>query len=111
VLGRTAVAWLGLVSALLAAAPASATVLTPTTNPLPGSMFQGADGNQDDAPPLLDWQALQADGRVVHSPDPNAQDSAFTGGSKETSPASGASPPSPAASTRPRTTSATPGQP
>ena len=84
--GRTAVAWLGLVSALLAVAPASATVLTPTPNPLPGSMFQGADGNQDDAPPLLDWQALQAGGRVVHSPDPNAQDSAFTGGSKENEP-------------------------
>jgi hypothetical protein len=80
------VAWLGLVSALLAAAPASATVLPPTTNPLPGSMFQGADGNQDDAAPLLDWQALQTAGRVVHSPDPNAQDSAFTGGSTEEKP-------------------------
>jgi hypothetical protein len=87
VAGRVTVAWLfGLSCALLAAAPASATVLTPTPNPLPGSMFQGADGNQDDAPPNLDWQALQAAGRVVHNPDPNAQDSAFTGGSKEDKP-------------------------
>jgi hypothetical protein len=74
--------------AALAAAPASATPLPPTTNPLPGSSFQGADGNQDDASPRIDWQALQAAGDVRHSPDPNAQDSAFTGGSKEDEPGS-----------------------
>ena len=84
--GRAAVALLGLVSALLAAAPASATVLTPTPNPLPGSTFQGADGDQDDASPNIDWQALQAAGVVQHNPDWNAQDSAFTGGSKENEP-------------------------
>ena len=50
--------------------------------PLTGSTFQGGDGNQDDAAPLDDWQGLQAAGRVVHNPDPNAQDTAFTGGSK-----------------------------
>jgi hypothetical protein len=83
---RVTVALLGLVSAGLAAAPASATLLPPTTNPLPGSMFQGADGDQDDASPLIDWQALQAAGRVRHSPDPNAQDDAFAGGSTENEP-------------------------
>jgi hypothetical protein len=74
-----------LVVALLLAAPASAQ-LTPTNNPLPGSNFQGADGNQDDAAPRIDWQALQAAGRVRTSPDPNADDSAFTEGSEETEP-------------------------
>jgi hypothetical protein len=61
-------------------------VLPPSNDPLPGSLLQGADGNQDDARPRLDWQALQAARRVVHNPDPNAQDSAFTGGSKEDEP-------------------------
>jgi hypothetical protein len=50
--------------------------------PLTGSTFQGGDGNQDDAPPLVDWQGLEAAGRVGHNPDPNAQDSALVGGSK-----------------------------
>jgi hypothetical protein len=78
---------LSLSALALAAGPASATVLPPTTDPLPGSSFQGADGNQDDASPTLrDWQALQAAGVVQHSPDPNAQDDAFTGGSKENNP-------------------------
>jgi uncharacterized repeat protein (TIGR01451 family) len=57
-----------------------------TDNPLPGSNFQGADGNQDDAGRLIDWQAMEAAGRVIHSPDPNEADSAFTGGSKEDEP-------------------------
>jgi len=55
-------------------------------SPLPGSTFEGADGNHDDAAPLIDWHGLQTAGRVVHSPDPNAQDSAFVGGSKEDEP-------------------------
>jgi hypothetical protein len=55
-------------------------------NPLPGSSFQGADGNQDNAAPLIDWQAMQAAGRVYHNPDENDQDTAFTGGSKENVP-------------------------
>jgi hypothetical protein len=58
-------------------------VLPPSILPLPDSSFQGGDGNQDDAPEGIDWQALQAAGRVHHSPDPNAEDSAFVGGSKE----------------------------
>jgi hypothetical protein len=65
-------------------------VLPSSPNPLPGSSFQGADGNQtnqlEPPPPRIDWQALQAEGRVHHSPDPNEQDSAFVGGSKENVP-------------------------
>jgi hypothetical protein len=75
-----------LAGAVLAATPASATPLPPSNDPLPGSNFQGADGNQDDAAPLVDWQAMEAAGRVRHSPDPNDADSAFTGGSEEDEP-------------------------
>jgi hypothetical protein len=71
---------------MLGAAPAWATVLPPTPDPLPGSSFQGADGDQDDASPRIDWQALQAAGVVRHSPDPNGQDDAFVGASKEDEP-------------------------
>ena len=70
----------------LIAPAARATPLPPSLSPLPGSSFQGADGNQDDALPAIDWQAMQGAGRVHHSPDPNAQDTAFTGGSKEDEP-------------------------
>ena len=76
----------GCAMAIAGAAPASATVLTPTPDPLPGSSFQGADGDQDDAPPLRDWQAQQAAGRVQHTSDANDRDTAFTGGSKELKP-------------------------
>jgi hypothetical protein len=72
------------------ASPATAATLDPSQNPLPGSNFQGADGNQDDAagPPRIDWQGLEAADRVVHNPDENDQDTAFTGGSKEDEPGS-----------------------
>jgi hypothetical protein len=62
------------------------TPLLPSVDPLPGSSFQGADGNQGDALPRIDWQALQAVGRINHSPDPNDEDSAFVDGSKENEP-------------------------
>jgi hypothetical protein len=75
-----------LASSLLFASPATATPLPPSANPLPGSLFQGADGNQADAPPRIDWQAMQAAGRAYHNPDPNPSDTAFTGGSKENEP-------------------------
>jgi hypothetical protein len=75
-----------LVGTALLAPPATAATLDPTPNPLPGSTFQGADGNQDDAAPSIDWQGVQAAGRVIHNPDPNAKDTAFTGGSKEDQP-------------------------
>ena len=64
--------------------PATATPLPPSVDPLPGSPFQGGDGNQDELePPPIDWQALQAAERVHHGPDPNAQDNAFLAGTKE----------------------------
>jgi uncharacterized repeat protein (TIGR01451 family) len=66
----------------LAAAPAGATELRPTDRPLPGSSFQGADGDQDDAaPPLtfIDWETLEAAGVVQHNPDPNSPDNAIKG--------------------------------
>ena len=62
--------------------PRFADPLPSSTTPLNGSSFQGGDGNQDDAAPYIDWQGLQAAGRVVHAPDDNAQDTAFVGGSK-----------------------------
>jgi uncharacterized repeat protein (TIGR01451 family) len=77
---------LGLVVWMLGAPAASATPLPPTPNPLPGSSFQGADGDQDDAAPNIDWQALQGAAVVQHNPDPQAEDNAFKGGSKEDEP-------------------------
>ena len=71
---------------VLIAPAARATPLPPTLSPLPGSSFQGADGDQDDALPVLDWQALQAAERVHHSLDPNALDTAFVGGTEEDKP-------------------------
>ena len=76
------------VAALLVAAPAAAADPVPRAlTGLPGSTFQGGDGNQDDVPPLIDWEGFEAARRVVHSPDPNDADSAFAGGSKEFDPA------------------------
>jgi hypothetical protein len=77
---------LALALAVLGTAPAAAAILTPTPSPLPGSSFQGGDGNQDAVTGLADWETLQTAGRVVHANDPNAQDSAFVGGSKENRP-------------------------
>jgi hypothetical protein len=72
--------------ALVLAPLAYGIVLQPNPNPLRGSNFQGADGNQDDASPYVDWQAYQRARRVLHSEDPNEEDSAFKGGSKENEP-------------------------
>jgi hypothetical protein len=79
---------LALAFSVLVSSAALAEPLPSSTGSLPGSDFQGGDGNQDNQPqpPLIDWQALQAAGRVHHSPDPNAQDNAFVGGSKENVP-------------------------
>jgi hypothetical protein len=65
---------------------ALALVVTTTPEPLPGSQFQGGDGNQDDTATLIDWQGLQADERVQHTSDPNAEDNVFAGGAKEGEP-------------------------
>jgi hypothetical protein len=85
---RRALGWglLAFASGLLFAPPAFGVSLPPTQNPLPGSSFQGADGNQDDAAPRVDWQGLQAAGDVRHTEDANDEDTAFTGGSKEDEP-------------------------
>ena len=82
------VAFAGAFAAAGPGVPAAlATPLNPSDTPLPppGGGFQGADGNQDDdaAAGWVDWQAKLGGGRVRHNPDPNAQDSAFVGGSKE----------------------------
>jgi hypothetical protein len=62
-------------------------VVTPTTpNPLPGSQFQGGDGNQVNALGLIDWQGLAASGRVGHTSDPQTNDDVFAGGDKELEP-------------------------
>ena len=68
---------------LLSVPTAGAVPLPPTPTPLPGSSFQGADGDQADSAPWIDWTTLQGTGRVQHAPDPNAQDSAFKDGTKE----------------------------
>jgi hypothetical protein len=53
---------------------------------LPGSNFQGNDGNQTDQAPFIDWQSLAAVGRVTTIDDPNAADTSFSGGDKEEAP-------------------------
>ena len=76
------------VSAVIATAWAPAAVaapLTPTGDPLSGSSFQGADGNQLNENGLLDWDGVHA--RVVHNDDPNERDTAFAGGTKVGDPA------------------------
>ena len=76
---------LALATGLLLAPAALGASLPPTQNPLPGSSFQGADGTRT-IDPHVDWQGLQAAGRVRHTADANEQDTAFTGGSKEDEP-------------------------
>jgi uncharacterized repeat protein (TIGR01451 family) len=86
-MGVRTVAAVVVVTAMLLAVPvAGAVPLPPTGDPLPGgSTFQGADGDQVAAPSTTDWATLPA-GTVEHSPDNNAQDTAFAGGSKENEP-------------------------
>src|SRR4051812_16813084 len=75
------------------AGPAAAVTLSPTNSPLPGSNFQGGDGNQtnpsgDVSSPAdgiadIDWQSIPntPGGADVINPD-----KAFAGGDKETEP-------------------------
>jgi hypothetical protein len=72
--------------AALDAGAAPAAPVPRSSTPLPGSSFQGGDGDQDDHASYVDWQGYQVAGRVAHSPDPNAQDSAFASGAKEDKP-------------------------
>jgi hypothetical protein len=89
---RLRAGWRGALLALVTlvlgaqAARAQTVTVTPTPLPLPGSQFQGGDGDQDNAPALIDWQGLQADGRVEHTSDPQASDNVFSGGSEELNP-------------------------
>ena len=71
---------------LASAAPARA-ALTPSSTPLPGSSFQGADGNQASEGGFSDWDVPETTGPVVHSDDPNELDTTFAGGTKEGDPA------------------------
>jgi len=82
-----------LAAALLAAvsmlalfvARAEAVPLSGSASPLPGSNFEGGDGNQIAGALRTDWQNA---GGVNHSPDPNANDDIFAGGAegKESNP-------------------------
>ena len=82
---RQRAAVLGVIAALGLGAPASAQ-LPAGDAPLPGSAFQGADGDQDDAGSRIDWQAVEAADQVSHGADANGADTAFAGGSSETEP-------------------------
>ena len=80
--------------------------LSTTSATLPGSQFQGADGNQGSPSPPntppVDWQDLVHSPTLVPTSDPNNPDNMFTSGSKELEPSTwalrnqnnGASPPS-----------------
>src|SRR5918995_4373821 len=83
VLAAALVAALGLLS--LFVARAEAVPLSGSANPLPGSNFEGGDGNQTAGALRTDWQNA---GGVNHSPDPNANDDIFAGGAegKESNP-------------------------
>src|SRR6516225_8907451 len=96
---RAAVVLVVLIATGFGAWTAVAQVTVPTTScPLPGSQFQGGDGNQADGsavcPPTttrsqwIDWQGMQAAGRVTHASDPNAEDTYFDGGNTVLNPGS-----------------------
>jgi hypothetical protein len=79
-----ATAILAALATVAVAAPAVAVTVTPTNEPLPGSAFEGGDGNQTASDPgRTDWAELHAQARVLHAPDPNADDDAFAGGTKD----------------------------
>ncbi|HEX4717627.1 MAG TPA: hypothetical protein VH300_03790, partial [Thermoleophilaceae bacterium] len=79
----------------LGVSTAGAVTLTPTTAPLPGSNFQGGDGNEDNPagdlsnPPDgvndIDWQAISSTPGAIDAVNP---DMAFSGGTKESQPGS-----------------------
>ncbi len=95
-LAASLLAALGVLS--LFVARAEAVVVTPTNFPLPGSNFQGGDGNQANPtapangsnpapyPANIDWQHLAGLPGLVSVGDPNALDSTFGTGSHENDP-------------------------
>jgi hypothetical protein len=109
--GRWAVVRLiGVLALPLVSVVQAAAALPSGPTPLPGSSSQGGDADHDDAVPSIDWQALQAAGRVVHSVDPDEGDSAFAGGTEADERVGGISGPSREASTPVRTTPSMPGR-
>jgi uncharacterized repeat protein (TIGR01451 family) len=77
-------ALLGLVLFSVIAASAQAVPLSGSAAPLPGSKFEGGDGNQVvDNPLNIDWATALG---VRHFPDPQEDDEIFKGGSKENEP-------------------------
>lgn len=77
------------VALMLAAGPAQATVqLFPSASPLPGSSFQGGDGNQTpaNATTRLDWKNFKNDPDLKTLVDPSNPDREFGGGSSEDTP-------------------------
>lgn len=85
-MGRRTLSLLLVLVVVVMVPSARAASLSPTSAPLPGSTFQGGDGDQAAGSGLTDWATEEAAGRVTHAPDPNADDSAFKGGSKENAP-------------------------
>lgn len=81
---------ISVIALIMAFAAGGALALTPTDCPIAGSAFQAADGDQDGpeaascpAPGTFDdWQNRAS----LSQPDPNANDSTFGGGNKETEP-------------------------
>jgi hypothetical protein len=71
---------------LLGASAAQAVQVTPTDAALPGTDFQGGDGDQDSELLLRDWQSLVGQPGLVSVPDPNALDTTFGTGSHENDP-------------------------
>jgi hypothetical protein len=89
---------LATVAAMSFGAAGASAFTTEANCALPGSEFQGGDGNQTTPsmaeqtfctehflPTTLDWQNLPG---VVNSPDPQANDTRFKGGNKESEPGS-----------------------
>lgn len=81
--GRCFVLGVALLTALIWAPSAGAVVLSPTSAPLPGSNFQGGDGDQENADPLLDWQALAGSPNLVTSDDAATGDMNISGKENE----------------------------
>ena len=84
--GSRAAACLLVCALLLAFGASSASATHGVSTPLPGTTFQGADGDQLAQPPLTDWESLAAAGKVSTAVDPNDLDSIFAGGNKELDP-------------------------
>jgi hypothetical protein len=90
-LGRAlAVVVVSVVCVASSSADAFAVDLPTTANPLPGSTFQGADGNQViPAPPppgLTDWASLLGRPALISVADAENPDTQFSGGDKEDEP-------------------------